>query len=168
MQGNPAPWALMTKLTDALDALHLLACHLSILGQKQMNREAQVSFQAPDGASTAMQLFTGQATRLSSALQDGTLCSAQLCSFFTLLGAMPQCLKAEADAVLAMVKSARETNQEQGEEAHVELDGGSCLGALGSAVLISANLPSHPRLHDGTSSLASLKHRLHVVIQDAT
>ncbi len=69
-----------------------------------------------------MQLFTGQATRLSSATQDGTLHVAQLCSLFTLLGAMPQCLRAEADAILAMIRSARETDQEQGDEACPEGD----------------------------------------------
>ena len=93
-------------------------------------RSMQVSFHGPNVASTAMQLFRGQATRLKCAMQEGTLSIAQFCSFFTLLGAMPQCLRVEADAILAMIRSARETDQENGDEARPEGERWtvSCLG----------------------------------------
>ena len=55
-------------------------------------------------------------------MQEATLCVAQLCSFFTLIGAMPQCLRTEADAILAMIKCARDTDQEEGIEACPEGD----------------------------------------------
>ena len=73
----------------------------------------QTVFRASEGASSAMQLFTGQAARLSSSVQDGALHQAQLCSFFTLLGAMPHSLKAEADAILGMIRNAREDMREK-------------------------------------------------------
>lgn len=76
----------------------------------------QTLFFAADGPSIGMQLFNQQAARLHTAMQDKSLHWAQLGSFFTLLGALPQCLKAEADAILLMIRRAREEKQEDEDE----------------------------------------------------
>ena len=76
----------------------------------------QALFLAADGPSIGIKLFSQQAASLLTALQDKSLRCVQLCSFFTLLGALPQCLKAEADAILLMIRSAREEKQGDGDE----------------------------------------------------
>ncbi len=158
----------MPLLTNLLDALCMLPCQLQVYWRcHHINGGAQVSFHAPEGASTAMQLFMGQATRLSHALQDGALSPAWLCSFFTVLGAMPQCLKAEADAILAMLRSARETDQQQGGEADPDTDAGGRLEGVISAIVLQQVCPPQQRLRDGMSVLMSLKSNLPVVIWDA-
>ena len=77
----------------------------------------QALFLAADGPSIGMQLFNQQAASLHTAMQGKSLHWAQLGSFFALLGALPQCLKAEADAILPMIRRAREEKQEDEDEA---------------------------------------------------
>ena len=74
-------------------------------------------FLAPDGISTAMQLFSQQTTQLRTAMRESSIYQADLCSFFALLGAMPQCLKAEADAIMLMIRTAREKIEHTAAEA---------------------------------------------------
>ena len=74
-------------------------------------------FLAPDGISTAMQLFSRQTAQLCVAMRESCVYQAHLCSFFALLGAMPQCLKAEADAIMLMIRTARDTTEHPAAEA---------------------------------------------------
>ena len=87
--------------------------------QQQTNQRTcclQALFLAADGPSIGIKLFSQQAASLLTALQDKSLRCAQLRSFFTLLGALPQCLKAEADAILLMIRSTREEELGDGDE----------------------------------------------------
>lgn len=74
-------------------------------------------FLAPDGLSNAMQLFSRQAAHLCTAMRGSSMYQAHLCSFFALLGAMPQCLRAEADAIMLMIRTARDTTEHPAAEA---------------------------------------------------
>ena len=74
-------------------------------------------FHAQDGISTAMQLFSVQTAHLRMAVHESSVYQAQLCGFFSLLGAMPQCLKAETDAIMLMIRRARETSEHTAAEA---------------------------------------------------
>ena len=58
-----------------------------------------------------------QTAQLCMAVRETSVYQAHLCSFFALLGAMPQCLKAEADAILLMIRTARETTKHPAAEA---------------------------------------------------
>ena len=80
-------------------------------------------FLAPDGINTAMQLFSRQVTHLRMAMRESCVYQAHLCSFFALLGAMPHCLEAEADAIMLMIRTARETTEHPAAEAQPSTGG---------------------------------------------
>ena len=80
-------------------------------------KSMQGVFLAPDGINTAMQLFSRQVAHLRMAMCESCVYQAHLCSFFALLGAMPHCLKAEADAIMLMIRTARETTEHPAAEA---------------------------------------------------
>ena len=93
--------------------LHGVEAHCQACGS------VQGVFLAPDGISTAMQLFSRQTTHLCTVMHKNTLYQAHLCNFFSLLGAMPQCLKAEADAIILMIRRAREDSEHSAAEAQL-------------------------------------------------
>ena len=120
-------FSLICRFVQSQSSNHCIACVLLLLALPNYSLNVQTVFRASEGASSAMQLFTGQAARLSSTVQDGALRQAQLCSFFTLLGAMPQCLKAEADAILAMIRNAREDTKEKDNTSPRDTEDGTLL-----------------------------------------
>ena len=109
--------------------------------RSRASRSVQGVFLAPDGISTAMQLFSRQTTQLCVAMRESSMYQAHLCSFFALLGAMPQCLKAEADAVMLMIRTARDATEHPAAEAQ---PGTGDLTAvfISSASLLRANWAS--------------------------
>ena len=92
-------------------------------------------FRAPDGTSTAMQLFHQEATHLCTAVRESSVYQAHLCGFFALLGAMPQCLKAEADAIMLMIRTAREKAGNAAAEAQPKA-GDTASGVVGTHLIL--------------------------------